>query len=56
MTPYADPPRKTTMGVGLMAKTAAVWRSPGMEECIGTKPMAARLALLLKPTAWDATG
>jgi TonB family protein len=57
-TMIAEPPRKTTMGVGFEANRR---KSPGNAEAwktaIGTKPIPARLALLPEPkTRWDRIG
>src|SRR5207302_10369847 len=45
-TMLADPPRKTTMGVGFEANRGRSGDSQAWKKAIGTKPVAARLALL----------
>jgi len=52
-----DPPRKTTMGVGLDANRGRTSNPEAWKRAIGTKPIAARLALLpdSKPR-WDRIG
>jgi TonB family protein len=45
-TMIADPPRKTTMGVGFDANRSRTSNSDAWKRAIGTKPIAARLALL----------
>jgi TonB family protein len=42
----ADPPRKTTMGVGFDANRSRTSNSDAWKRAIGTKPIPARLALL----------
>src|SRR5712692_2701382 len=56
-TMIADPPRKTTMGVGFDANRGRTSNSEAWKRAIGTKPIAARLALLpdSKPR-WDRIG
>src|SRR5258708_884008 len=56
-TMIADPPRKTTMGVGFEANRFRTGDSQAWKKAIGTKPVAARLALLpdAKPR-WDRIG
>jgi TonB family protein len=57
-TMIADPPKKTTMGVGFQANRGrAVGDSEAWKRAIGTKPVPARLALLpeAKPR-WDRIG
>jgi TonB family protein len=56
-TMIADPPRKTTMGVGFEARRARSGDPQAWKKAIGTKPIAARLALLpdSKPR-WDRIG
>jgi TonB family protein len=57
-TMIADPPRKTTMGVGFQANRGrAVGDAEAWKRAIGTKPVPARLALLpeAKPR-WDRIG
>jgi TonB family protein len=53
----ADPPRKTTLGVGLDANRGRTPNPQAWKQAIGTKPIAARLALLpdSKPR-WDRIG
>jgi TonB family protein len=45
-TLIADPPRKTTMGVGFETNRSRTWNPEVWKRAIGTKPVAARLALL----------
>jgi TonB family protein len=56
-TMIADPPRKTSMGVGFDANRSRTANSEAWKKAIGTKPVAARLALLpdSKPR-WDRIG
>ncbi len=56
-TMIADPPRKTTMGVGFEANRGRSGDPQAWKKAIGTKPVAARLALLpdSKPR-WDRIG
>lgn len=56
-TMLADPPRKTTMGVGFEANRGRAGDPQAWKRAIGTKPVAARLALLpdSKPR-WDRIG
>ena len=56
-TMIADPPRKTTMGVGFEANRGRAGDPLAWKRAIGTKPIAARLALLpdSKPR-WDRIG
>src|SRR5260370_22531435 len=56
-TMSADPPRKTTMGVGFEANRFRTGDPQAWKKAIGTKPVAARLALLpdSKPR-WDRIG
>src|SRR5580693_2270471 len=56
-TMIADPPRKTTMGVGFQANRGRTGDPQAWKKAIGTKPIAARLALLpdSKPR-WDRIG
>jgi hypothetical protein len=53
----ADPPRETTMGVGFQANRGRSSNPEAWKRAIGTKPVAARLALLpeAKPR-WDRIG
>jgi TonB family protein len=56
-TMIADPPRKTTIGVGFDANRSRTSNSDAWKRAIGTKPISARLALL--PDAnprWDRIG
>lgn len=56
-TMIADPPRRTTMGVGFEANRGRSGDPQAWKRAIGTKPVAARLALLpdSKPR-WDRIG
>ena len=56
-TMIADPPSKTTIGVGFDANRSRTSNSDAWKRAIGTKPIAARLALLpdSKPR-WDRIG
>ena len=56
-TMIADPPRKSTMGVGFEAQRGRSGDAQAWKKAIGTKPIAARLALLpeSKPR-WDRIG
>ena len=56
-TMLADPPRKTTMGVGFEANRSRTGNLQAWKQSIGTKPIPARLALLpeAKPR-WDRIG
>src|SRR6266446_5024739 len=56
-TMIADPPRKTTMGVGFDANRDHRSNPQAWKQAIGTKPIAARLALLPDPKPrWDRMG
>src|SRR5260370_16347876 len=56
-TMIADPPRKTTMGVGFEANRFRTGDPQAWKKAIGTKPVAARLALLPDPKPrWDRIG
>src|SRR5712664_3259263 len=56
-TMLADPPRKTTMGVGFDANRGHTSNPQAWKQAIGTKPIAARLALLPDPKPrWDRIG
>ncbi len=56
-TMIADPPRKTTMGVGFDANRGRTSNPQAWKQAIGTKPIAARLALLPDPKPrWDRIG
>src|SRR5260370_39379342 len=53
----ADPPRKTTMGVGFQANRGRSGDPQAWKKAIGTRPVAARLALLPEDKArWDRIG
>jgi TonB family protein len=52
-----EPPRRTTMGVGFEANRSRAGDSQAWKKAIGTKPVAARLALLPEPKSrWDRIG
>jgi len=56
-TMIADPPRKTAMGVGFEANRSRSGDPQAWKKSIGTKPIAARLALLPEPKPrWDRIG
>jgi TonB family protein len=56
-TMIADPPRKTTMGVGFEANRSRSANSQAWKNAIGTKSIPARLALLPEPKPrWDRIG
>jgi len=56
-TMIANPPRKTTMGVGFDANRGRMSNPQAWKQAIGTKPIAARLALLPDPKPrWDRIG
>src|SRR6266403_1084423 len=56
-TMLADPPRQTTMGVGFDANRGHTSNPQAWKQAIGTKPIAARLALLPDPKSrWDRIG
>jgi len=56
-TMLADPPRKTTMGVGFEANRGRASNPEAWKRAIGTRPVAARLALLPESkTRWDRIG
>ena len=56
-TMIADPPRRTTMGVGLQANRGRAGDPQAWRKAIGTRPVAARLALLPEPKRrWDRIG
>ena len=56
-TMIADPPRKTTMGVGFEANRSRSGNAQAWKNAIGTKPIPARLALLPEPKPrWDRIG
>ncbi len=53
-TMLADPPRKTTMGVGFEANRGRAGDPQAWKKAIGTKPVEARLALLPDSSSrWD---
>ena len=56
-TMLADPPRKTTMGVGFESNRSRTPNPQAWKQAIGTKQIPARLALLpdAKPR-WDRIG
>jgi TonB family protein len=56
-TMLADPPRKTTMGVGFEANRGRAGDPQAWKKAIGTKPVEARLALLPDSgSRWDRIG
>src|SRR5207249_3529562 len=56
-TMIADPPRKTTMGVGFEANRGRSGDPQAWKKSIGTKQISARLALLPEPKRrWDRIG
>ncbi len=56
-TMIADPPRKTTMGVGFQANRGRSGDPQAWKKAIGTRPVAARLALLPdSEPRWDRIG
>jgi len=56
-TMIADPPRKTTMGVGFEANRSRSGNTQAWKNAIGTKPIPARLALLPEPKSrWNRIG
>src|SRR5882757_7240334 len=56
-TMIADPPRKTTMGVGFEANRSRSANPQAWKNAIGTKSIPARLALLPEPKRrWDRIG
>src|SRR5713226_7874493 len=56
-TMIADPPRKTTMGVGFQANRGRSGNADAWKQAIGTRPVSARLALLPEPKPrWDRIG
>jgi len=58
MTPMiADPPRKTSLGVGFDAQRRGVPNREAWKQNIGTRPVPARLALLPEPKSnWNRVG
>ena len=56
-TMIVDPPRRTTMGVGLQSNRGRAGDPQAWKKAIGTRPVAARLALLPEPKRrWDRIG
>src|SRR5712691_4189240 len=56
-TMIADPPRRTTMGVGFQANRSRSGDPQAWKKSIGTRPVAARMALLPdSETRWDRIG
>src|SRR5438094_4310309 len=56
-TMIVDPPRRTTMGVGFQSNRGRAGDPQAWRKAIGTKPVAARLALLPEPKRrWDRIG
>ena len=56
-TMIVDPPRRTTMGVGFQPNRGRAGDSQAWRKAIGTRPVAARLALLPEPKRrWDRIG
>ncbi|HET8925375.1 MAG TPA: energy transducer TonB [Candidatus Acidoferrum sp.] len=56
-TMLADPPRKTTMGVGFEANRGRAGDPQAWKRAIGTRPVSARLALLPdSKSRWDRIG
>lgn len=56
-TMLADPPRKTTMGVGFEANRGGAGDPQAWKKAIGTRPVTARLALLPdSKSRWDRMG
>src|SRR5260370_12628034 len=56
-TMIADPPRKTSMGVGFEANRSRSANTQAWKNAIGTKRIPARLALLPEPKSrWDRIG
>ncbi|HKW35497.1 MAG TPA: energy transducer TonB [Candidatus Acidoferrum sp.] len=52
-----EPPRRTTMGVGLQSNRGRTGDPQAWRKAIGTRPVAARLALLPEPKRrWDRIG
>jgi TonB family protein len=53
----ADPPRRTSLGVGFDANRSRTSTNPAWKQQIGTRPVPARLALLPEPkTNWNRVG
>jgi TonB family protein len=56
-TMIVDPPRRTSMGVGLQANRGRTGDPQAWRKAIGTRPISARLALLPEPKRrWDRIG
>ena len=56
-TMIVEPPRRTTMGVGLQSNRGRTGDPQAWRKAIGTRPVAARLALLPEPKRrWDRIG
>ena len=56
-TMIVEPPRRTTMGVGFQSNRGRAGDPQAWKRAIGTKPVAARLALLPEPKRrWDRIG
>ena len=56
-TMIVDPPRRTTMGVGLQSNRGRAGDPSAWKKAIGTRPVPARLALLPEPKRrWDRIG
>ena len=56
-TMLVDPPRRTTMGVGLQSNRGRAGDPQAWRKAIGSRPVAARLALLPEPKRrWDRIG
>lgn len=56
-TMIVEPPRRTSMGVGFQANRGRAGDPQAWRKAIGTKPVAARLALLPEPKRrWDRIG
>ncbi|HKW65606.1 MAG TPA: energy transducer TonB [Candidatus Acidoferrum sp.] len=56
-TMIVDPPRRTTMGVGLQSNRGRAGDPQAWRKAIGTRPVSARLALLPEPERrWDRIG
>jgi TonB family protein len=56
-TMIVEPPRRTTMGVGFQSNRGRTGDAQAWKKAIGTRPVAARLALLPEPKRrWDRIG
>src|SRR5215469_934337 len=56
-TMIVDPPRRTTMGVGLQSNRGLLGDTQAWKKAIGARPVPARLALLPEPNRrWDRMG